>query len=117
MKGGKMAKKGGANQLGSWAFLIGLIIAIVIGLFGQLGSAWLMALVVIGLLVGLLNVADRETTPFLMSGVVLIIASAFGSDALSHVPYTGSIFDALLVLFVPATVIVAIKNVFALARN
>jgi hypothetical protein len=116
MKGGKMVKKGG-NQLGSWAFLVGLIIAVVVGLFGQLGSAWLIALVVIGLLVGLLNIADRETTPFLMSGVVLIIASAFGGDALSRVPYAGAIFDALLVLFVPATIVVAIKNVFALARN
>ena len=114
-----MAKKRGSsdNQLGSWAFLIGLIIAVVIGLFGQLGSAWLMALVIIGLLVGLLNVADRETTPFLMSGVVLIIASAFGGDVLSPVPYAGPIFDALLVLFVPATIVVAIKNVFALARD
>jgi len=111
-----MAKKGG-NQLGSWAFLIGLVVAVVVGLFGQLGSGWLTALVVIGLLVGLLNVADRETTPFLMSGVVLIIASAFGGDALSHVLYAGDIFNALLVLFVPATIVVAIKNVFALARN
>ena len=111
-----MVKKGG-NQLGSWAFLIGLVIAVVVGLFGQLGSAWLIALVLIGLLVGLLNIADRETTPFLMSGVVLIIASAFGGDALSRVPYAGAIFDALLVLFVPATIVVAIKNVFTLARN
>ncbi|MEK6914702.1 MAG: hypothetical protein AABW83_03565 [Nanoarchaeota archaeon] len=111
-----MAKKGG-NQLGSWAFLVGLIIAVVVGLFGQLGAAWLIALAVIGLLVGLLNIADSETTPFLMSGVILIIASAFGGDALSRVPYAGAIFDALLVLFVPATVIVAIKNVFTLARN
>jgi hypothetical protein len=113
-----MAKKRGSNnQLGSWAFLIGLIIAIVIGLFGQLGPNWLMALVIIGLLVGLLNVADRETTPFLLSGTVLIIASAFGGDILSPVKYAGPIFDALLVLFVPATIVVAIKNVFVLARD
>ena len=113
-----MAKKrGGSNQLGSWAFLVGLIIAIVIGLFGQLVSAWLMALVIIGLLVGLLNVADRETTPFLMSGLVLIIASAYGADVLAPVPYAGQIFDALLVLFVPATIVVAVKNVFTLARS
>ena len=113
-----MAKKrGSGNQLGSWAFLVGLIIAIVIGLFGQLGPAWLMALVIIGLLVGLLNVSSGETTPFLISGSVLIIASAFGGDVLSPVPYASSIFDALLVLFIPATIVVAIKNVFAIARD
>mgnify|MGYP001614593209 CR=1 FL=1 len=112
-----MAKKSGGNQIGSWAFLIGLVVAVVVGLFGQLGSVWLMALVVIGLLVGLLNVADRETTPFLMSGVILIIASAFGGNVLSPVPYAGPIFDALLSLFVPATIVVAVKNVFSIARD
>ena len=110
-------KRGSDNQLGSWAFLVGLIIAIVIGLFGNLGHAWLMALVIIGLLVGLLNVTGRETTSFLMSGLVLIIASAFGGDVLSAVPYAGPIFDALLVLFVPATIVVAVKNVFSIARD
>ena len=110
-------KRGSDNQLGSWAFLVGLIIAIVIGLFGNLGPAWLMALVIIGLLVGLLNVTGRETTSFLMSGLVLIIASAFGGDVLSPVPYAGDIFNALLVLFVPATIVVAVKNVFVIARD
>jgi hypothetical protein len=76
-----------------------------------------MALVIIGLLVGLLNVTGRETTSFLMSGLVLIIASAFGGDVLSPVPYAGPIFDALLVLFVPATIVVAVKNVFSIARD
>jgi hypothetical protein len=112
-----MAKKRASNQLGSWAFLIGLLVAVVIGLFDQLGPAWLMALVLIGLIVGLLNIADSETKPFLMSGVVLIIASAFGGDRLAPVPFAGQIFDALLILFVPATIVVAIKNVFTLARS
>jgi len=55
--------------------------------------------------------------PFLMSGVVLIIASALGSNLMSGVPYIGTILDAILAIFVPATVIVAIKNVFSLARS
>ena len=109
-----MAK--GGNTLGSWAFLIGLIIAVVLGLFGPLATGMVMTLVVIGLLVGLLNVADKETNAFLMSGTVLIIASAFGGDVLASVPTLSPIFDALLVLFVPATIIVAIKNVFQIAK-
>lgn len=110
-----MAKKG--NKLGAWTFLIGLIIAVIVGLFGQLGNTGLMLLVVLGLIVGLLNIADEEVTPFLMSGAVLIIASAFGGNVLSSVPYVSGIFNALLALFVPATIIVAIKNVFSLAKH
>ena len=77
----------------------------------------MISLVVIGLIVGLLNIADKEVAPFLMSGVVLIIASALGGSIMSDVPYVGAVLDALLAVFVPATVIVAIKNVFSLARN
>ncbi len=116
-----MAKKRGMDILGKWAFLIGVIIAVGLGLFSSALETWTgtltITLVIIGLLVGLLNIGDKEVTPFLMSGVVLIIASAFGGSIMSDVPYVGSVLDALLVVFVPATVIVAIKNVFSLARN
>jgi hypothetical protein len=106
--------------VGSWAFLIGVIIALVLGLLVT-DPSWRAALttvlVIIGLVVGLLNVTETETTPFLMSGAVLIIASGLGQNSLSTVTWVGGILDALLAIFVPATIIVAIKNVFTLARN
>ena len=105
------------NKIGSWAFLIGVILAVILGAMGGLNSTWTLVLVLIGLVVGLLNIADEETTPFLMAGAVLIIASRFGGEVLSNVSYVGPIFDALLVIFVPATIIVAVKHVFTLARH
>jgi len=65
----------------------------------------------------LLNVADKEVKPFLLSGVVLIIASALGQNVTGGIQVLDNILQALLAIFVPATVIVAIKNVFSLARN
>ena len=112
-----MAKTKGMNVVGKWAFLIGVILAVVLGLFDPVMGNWAIVLVVIGLIVGLLNVTDKEVAPFLMSGAVLIIASALGGSLMSEMPYVGAILDALLAVFVPATVIVAIKNVFSLARN
>ena len=111
-----MAKKGMKGNIGRWAFLIGLIIAIIIAIFG-LSTNLLIALVIIGLIVGLLNVTEKEVTPFLMSGTVLIIASFFGKDIMMSVPIASSILDALLVLFVPATIVVAVKNVFNIAKR
>jgi len=105
------------NFVGSWAFLIGVILAVVLGLIGGIGGIWTIILVVLGLIVGLLNVADKETGPFLMSGAVLIIASALGKSGVSDIQILIDVLDALLILFIPATVIVAIKNVFNLARN
>ena len=85
--------------------------------WSQMAAAALMVLVVIGLIVGLLNVGDEEVMPFLMSGAVLIIASAFGQTATSVIGLLSSILDALLLIFVPATIVVAIKNVFSLAHR
>lgn len=112
-----MARKG--SRLGSWAFLIGLVIAVIVGfgLGGGLSQGMVITLFVIGLIVGLLNVADEEVTPFLMSGAILVIVASLSKDVLSTVAFIGSILDALLILFVPATVVVAVKNVFQLARH
>ena len=112
-----MAKTGGVDVLGKWSFLIGVVLAVILGALGSVSGTWAMVLVVIGIVIGLLNVADKEVSPFLMSGAVLIIASALSGNLMSNLPYIGSILDALLVIFVPATVIVAVKNVFSLARN
>lgn len=111
-----MAKKG-KSMIGKWAFLIGVILALIIGLLGALNATWLWILVIIGLIIGLLNVADKETVPFLWSGLALIIASTFGQSVLSGVLILNNVLNALLAIFVPATVIVAIKNVFMLAKH
>jgi len=111
-----MAKKTG-NVIGSWAFLVGFILAVILGLFNVVSNEWAIVLVVIGLLVGLFNIGDRETSPFLMSGTVLIIASALGQGVASVIPFLGNILYALLLIFVPATIIVAIRNVFSLSRD
>jgi len=116
-KGGNNMAKNQGNLIGGWAFLIGIILAIVLGLIGSLNQQLVFVLVVVGLIVGLLNVADEEVTPFLMSGAVLVIVSAFGQEVVSTVPRLASVLQALLVIFVPATIIVAIRNVFSIARR
>jgi hypothetical protein len=111
-----MAKAKG-SFIGAWAFLIGVVLAIVLSLVDLQGQGYITALVVIGLIVGLLNVADQETTPFLLSGLVLIIASSFGQITISSaLPWVGSVLGNLLVIFVPATIVVAIRNVFNIAK-
>src|SRR3989338_6507452 len=111
-----MVKKSSANLIGSWAFLIGVILAVVLGFFDIFTTTWLTVLVIIGLLVGLLNIADVETQPFLLSGLALIIASAFGQVVMQAVPVLNNMLTAMLTIFVPATIVAAIRNVFLLAR-
>ena len=112
-----MARSGKGNLIGGWAFLIGVILAVVLGAIGEVGGIMATILVIVGLIVGLLNIADEEASPFLMSGAVLIIAGGLGADQLSAIPLVNGILQALLTIFVPATIIVAVKNVFSLARR
>lgn len=113
-----MAKVKIGDVVGSWAFLVGVILALVMGIFAQVNTTvTAMILVVIGLIVGLLNVGTKEATQFLFSGLVLVLVSSAGQSLMVGIPYLPNIFAALLMIFVPATVIVALKNVFALASK
>jgi hypothetical protein len=113
-----MAKANLGDVVGGWAFLIGVILAVVVGLFPNVGTpAVMIVLVVIGLIVGFLNIGDKEVTQFLFSGLVLVLISSAGISLMANIPYISGILTALLVIFVPATVVVAVKNVLSLARR
>lgn len=106
-----------SNHIGGWAFLIGVVVAVIFGFLGPLSSTILAILVVLGLIVGILNIAEKEVNQFLMAGTVLVIVSSLSQNVFSSVAFIGNIFDAILALFVPATIIVALKSVFSMARK
>ena len=130
----RMGIKSSENSFGAWAFLIGVILAVVIGISAssllslnsvRAYSAQIYAiLVVIGIIVGFsIKVSGKDAQNFLIAGAILVIVSSFGKDSV-----TGSLigiglgdtvtstFSALLALFVPATIIVAMKTVFSLTE-
>ncbi|MBU1111512.1 MAG: hypothetical protein ABIB43_01830 [archaeon] len=110
-----MVKKNN-KSFGAWAFIFGTVLALLFGLLGWTGSiSWL--LVILGLLIGLLNIAEKETQAFLVAGTVLVIVSSFGMNAMKIIPILGNVLGAILYLFVPATIIVALKSVFTLAKE
>jgi len=120
-----MAKKKfglNTNLIGSWSFLIGLVLAVLLG-FGYTGGyygtmVWLVF--AIGVVVGLLNITVSETSTFLTSGTVLVLVSYLAVEVgVFHgvAPQIVGVLYSILTLFVPATIIVALRAVFGLARN
>ncbi len=120
------------NSIAAWAFLIGVILAILVGLstslikipaFSDYSAQIYTVLALIGIFIGFASVAPRDTQTFLLAGAVLVIVSRFGMDSITG-SFSGvgledavsSVFAALLVLFVPATIIVALKTVFSIAK-
>ncbi|MDP3966489.1 MAG: hypothetical protein Q8Q04_03080 [archaeon] len=113
----KAKQKNNSNLIGAWVFLIGVIVSVIFGLFGAITEVVVWILILVGLIIGFLNIASEETTPFLTAGAVLIFASAFGQGAVSVIPVFERILRALLLIFVPAVIIVAIKSLFLLAKR
>jgi hypothetical protein len=109
------------NILGAWAFLIGVVVAILVGLLGLTGQTWITVLLILGVLIGLLNVGGSELKDFMLAGTVLALVSYIGGQGLLNLTISvvniGAILQALVALFVPATIIVALKSVFVMARR
>ena len=113
------------KRIGNYAFIIGVILAVVLGLvsLGELTPMLASLLVVLGLVVGFLNVTGKETKEFLLVATVLIIASALGEagSTLGGVdtigPYLRGILGNVIAFVVPATVVVALKDIWSLGQN
>ena len=115
-------RRSNAHLVGSWAFLVGVVLAVLLGLgfTGPYQATMLWVVFLLGVVVGLLNVSHNEASGFLTSGTVLVLVSFVGVqvgvfDAVA--PMIGNILRGILTLFVPATIIVALRAVFGLARN
>jgi len=117
------------NLLGAYAFLIGVILAVLMGILQQslniakTNSLPYALLVILGILVGFFNFSYKDSFTFLVASLSLVIVSGFGQTALIYVatvPILSSlsaVLSALMVMFVPATIIVALKAVFSISRT
>ena len=128
-----MALKSKENSLGAWAFLIGVILAIGIGIASstlisiptltKYSSSIYAILAILGIIVGFVNVTNKDSQTFLVSGAILVVVSKMGMESVTGSligigvgSVMTSVFGALLALFVPATIIVALKTVFGIAK-
>ena len=104
-----------ANSIGGWAFLVGVLLAIILAFFELATFAWII--VVLGLIIGLLNISEQETQKFLTAGVILVIVGALAGNMFASISYLTDIFNNLVALFAPAVVVVALKSVFEMAKK
>jgi len=107
------------SNLGRWAFVVGLIISVLLG-FVTFSYASLV-LVILGLIVGFMNVSDKEASNYLIAVIALMIVGVAGLQALAVL---GSLYDwisTVLTSFITfaaaSAVIVAIKELFDMGRG
>ena len=115
-----MKKMKNAAQIGKWAFLIGLIIALVLGFITSYTSTLMMLLVVLGLVVGYLNISDKESTKFLVAVIALVVGGVAGIEVITILGVVTTKIVAILTNFITfasaAGLVVAVKSVLTSAR-
>ena len=110
------------EQIGKWAFIIGLALAILAGLLEVAGVYTVpqlaLILVILGLIVGFLNIAEKDTVKLL---VAIIALNAIGAAAIATIPSINAYLAAMLMNIIAfagaAGLVVAIKAVYETGQN
>ena len=115
---------GFVNRFGPWAFVLGLVVAIVSALTRQV--FWMLG--ILGLIVGLLNITEKELSLYLLASLTFLMSANALSVTLSKlvgfVPFIAQwmiYLDPLLAnvtLFVaPGAAVVALKALYNVSRD
>jgi hypothetical protein len=106
------------DKIGEWAFLAGVILALLFGLFkGEVTGAFATTLIVLGILVGFLNIAEKETTPYLVATIALLVAAGLGDLPFAKVVNLSAMLKNIVLFVAPAAVIVALKTIITLGKK
>ena len=122
-----------SQKWGSYAFLIAIVIAVIAGIVGAFMPAMIGAsaagiitliLVVLGLIVGFLNIHDKHISEFLIAAIAIAIigGTAGGLTVLdAWVPPLGTMCVQIVLniwaIAAAAALVVGIKQLMALAKD
>ncbi len=116
-----MAKKQKDTTIGKWAFIIGLIIAVIAGLISGYTEIIMLILFVLGLVVGFLNIGKEDVMKFLLAVTALIVMGAAVLNALNVIEMINDYLRVILsnfIMFISAAgLIVAIKAILETSKK
>ncbi|NYZ75138.1 hypothetical protein H0O03_02645 [Candidatus Micrarchaeota archaeon] len=103
-------------MIGAWLFLLGLVIAIVGGFMSYSWMPWILG--VIGIVVGLVNIGDKEVNHFLVAAVAFLLSvTSLSAVFTPYIPQVGTILSLFGVMIAPAAAIVALKAIYDFAKE
>ena len=128
---------GNKFNYGQYAFLGGFGIAVIVGLISNMiGNAMPLVLAILGLfgiIVGLLNISDKEKTAFLVATIALLMVVSSINKVVDNMNavtaggvvggvigpvgvFIANFLNALMVFVAPAAFVVALKYIYELAK-
>ncbi len=102
------------NVIGKWAFIIGLVIALIASFWVTYLNVILPILFLLGLIVGFLNISEKNKVKFLVATIALLAAAA----SLSFISFLGmisqyitAIVNNFIAFVLAAALVVSIKAI------
>ena len=116
-----MAKPKDMEKVGGYLFILGVIIAVILGVMG-VDPMLLALLVVFGIIVGILNIGDKEIINFLIAAIALGIAGTALINLAAVLPgdlgtWILGIFSALIMFVGGAVIFPALKVIYDVASG
>jgi hypothetical protein len=105
-------------KIGFWAFIVGLVIAVIGGIIMPANSVIIIILIILGIIIGILNITSTETMLFLLAVIALVaVGNVFAPlTALGIGQILGSILSYVATLMAPAAIIAAIKALWKVGK-
>lgn len=101
------------KKIGSWAFVIGLLVAVIAGLRGTGGTTtWILA--VLGLIVGMINVGHGESKLFLIAAIAFMVSANSLALIFGLLEQT---LDNIIVFVAPGAAVVALRALYDIAKE
>lgn len=107
------------EQVGKWAFIIGLVLVLLTGLIAVPMAA--LVLFVLGLIVGFLNIRAKETEKFLLATIALMLLGIGSIETLTILGTTistalNTILASLTAFAGASALVVAVKAVLEIGK-
>ncbi len=109
------------EKIGVWAFVAGLVVALILSAF-SISNTVALVLIVLGLIVGLINIGDEEVHQFLLAALVFIVSAGALQNYVSLIPvgignWLKNFLSAVILFVAPGAVITALRALYEVARS
>jgi uncharacterized membrane protein len=110
-----------SKLVGKWAFLVGLVIAVLASFLAGYATTVAFVLFLLGLVVGFLNISEKESNKFLLATIALLTGGIASMSAISMFGvvsvYLVTILGSFVAFLSAVALVVAIKAVFETSKN
>lgn len=109
------------KHLGPYAFFAGFAISVIASFMWPSNLPATLAVLLLGVVVGLLNIQPKEVPNFLIAAIAFTASAAFLGVVFGQFPVISSaaprFFDYIVTFVAPATGVVAFKQIWMLAKD